>query len=184
MTIQHAYLSEDILGIYLKELFPNTEIIHDQPVPLSNIRNRPDYRIESLKLIVEFDGNFHYTSPTAIINDSKKDQVYLAMGYTIIRVPYYVQMTHNVQHFLFGKACSINGTFPHGFISSKLVLPADFCEMGINKFKLDLVRFSFIEQEIITSLWHRPELLKHELLVFPPSLLTQMNDKMLEYVGE
>ena len=48
------YLNEKLLEIYLKYIFYNHEIIHNKVVPDSGIKNRLDFRIDSLKLIVEF----------------------------------------------------------------------------------------------------------------------------------
>jgi len=50
---------------YLAVIFPDTsDWIHDKSIKEINglkCNYRPDYRSESLKLIVEFDGIFHYT---------------------------------------------------------------------------------------------------------------------------
>jgi hypothetical protein len=64
------------LDIYLKVIFPNiNDWIHDKPLgKINNIsyRIRPDYRSETLKIIVDFDGLQHYTNPNKIIDDFKK----------------------------------------------------------------------------------------------------------------
>ena len=49
------------LECYLKAIFPDVDDwIHDKPIKLKGRLYRPDYRSESLKLIVEFDGMHHY----------------------------------------------------------------------------------------------------------------------------
>lgn len=51
------------LDTYLGVIFPATsDWIHDKSIP-DVTRRRPDYRSESLKLIVEFDGLPHYQNP-------------------------------------------------------------------------------------------------------------------------
>ena len=60
---------------YLKVIFPEIskeEWIHDKGVPGSKSQTRPDYRCESLKLIVEFDGLQHYQKPDVICADEIK----------------------------------------------------------------------------------------------------------------
>ena len=58
---------------YLKEIFPNTtDWIHDKIIKGMIVdgkqsRIRPDYRSESLKLIIEFDGLQHYQNPEKIL---------------------------------------------------------------------------------------------------------------------
>ena len=55
------------LNEYLAVIFPDTnDWIHDKALGEVNgekIRNRPDYRSESLKIIVEFDGLPHHNNP-------------------------------------------------------------------------------------------------------------------------
>lgn len=65
------FLTEKILGEYLEYMF-DFDIVHDKSVPNSNIRNRPDYRIEELKLLIEFDGYRHFCNAKTILNDIKK----------------------------------------------------------------------------------------------------------------
>jgi hypothetical protein len=43
-------------------------------------------------------------------------------------------------------------------------LPADFCTIGVERFKKDLERFNFIKDEIFASLQDN---IKRELEVFP-----------------
>lgn len=164
------YLIESRLGEFLKKLYPNHEFIHDKIVPNLGINNRPDYRNDELKLIVEFDGYQHYTSSSYILTDQKKDEIYSGAGYRIIRIPYFVQLSTDVIQNLFEIDFIINQVYPHGFIDKKAILPADFCELGIHRFKSDLERFSFIKQEIIQSLNAKVAELITLRLVFPPSL--------------
>lgn len=150
------YLTEKTLGIFLEstQFFSNQNPnwIHDKIVPNSGINNRPDFRSDNLKLIVEFDGFQHYTQSSYIIKDEIKDSTYSKMGYTIVRIPYFVQLESRTISYLFGFNYEYKQTYPHGFIDKNAILPADFCELGIERFIKDLQRFSFIKTEIIESL--------------------------------
>ena len=94
------------LDTYLKIIFPNTnDWIHDKVLGKINntiYRIRPDYRSESLKLIVEFDSLLHYNNPDTIIKDFKNNKTYQSLGYKVIRIPYFVQLTNTNVKQLFG----------------------------------------------------------------------------------
>ena len=79
---------------YLKVIFPNVDDwIHDKSIGILNgekCKFRPDYRSETLKMIVEMDGLPHYTSPQNIVNDEMKTKRYEDDGYTVIRIPYFI----------------------------------------------------------------------------------------------
>ena len=93
-----------------------------------------DFRSELHRLIVEFDGDEHYRSARKILRDQERDAVFLAAGYRVIRIPYFVQLKRAVIVALFGDAAedfSDFQQFPHGFIAKTVVMPADFCELGI-----------------------------------------------------
>ena len=165
------YLNESKLGDLLEVLFPNEEFIHDKAVPNSkNKRKRPDYRCDNLKLIIEYDGFGHYTVSKNIISDIDKDLDYTSMGYKVIRIPYFIQLTKEVIYNLFNiKLDKDLYSYPHGFIDKKAVLPADFCELGIKKFREDLERFSFVKEDIIKSLNQHLKT-KDINIILPPSL--------------
>lgn len=149
-----GYLDEAKLGQCLAELFPNNEFIHDKAVPGAGIGNRPDYRCEELKLIVEFDGYQHYCQVDVIYKDRLKDATYTNMGYRIVRIPYFVQLTSNVVNHYFGvDDVDMQIDFPHGFIADKgEKLPAEFCSLGIARFVDELQELHFIQNDIIRSL--------------------------------
>lgn len=91
---------------YLKVIFPDIpekEWIHDKPFPGKRIR--PDYRYEGkkMKLIIEFDGVQHYTNPKRIEDDEKNEKIYKENGYTVVRIPYFVQLTNEVVKIMFGR---------------------------------------------------------------------------------
>lgn len=164
------YLTEENLSEVLKKIFPAEIFIHDKVVPNSNTKTRPDYRCERLKLIIEFDGDQHYRNVKKIRNEIKKDQIYHKLGYKIVRIPYFVQISTLIIEKLFGKKLKYQQTFPHGFISKTVIMPCDFCELGIVKFKIDLEKFSYVKTEIINSLKEKAIELGDKELVVPPSL--------------
>ena len=68
----------------------------------------PDYFIESLGLIFEFDGPDHYNNPFKIIRDERKYRGLKSIKKNgksvkirIIRIPYYFQLTKDVSKFVF-----------------------------------------------------------------------------------
>lgn len=128
------HLTESTLGSTLKDIFPNHEFIHDKIVPNSNCKFRPDYRCDELMTIVEFDGFSHYNSSKRIKSDVIKDNIYSSMGYDIIRVPYFLQLSTDTIASLFKIHHEYEQSYNHGFISSSALLPADFCELGVDKF--------------------------------------------------
>lgn len=93
------------LEVYLKVIFPKIDDwIHDKALGMVNgttYRNRPDYRSEKLKLIIEFDGLQHYTKPDIIAKDLKKNELYKNFGYKVVRIPYFIQLTNKAIITLF-----------------------------------------------------------------------------------
>lgn len=80
------------LDEYLEVIFPEvTDWVHNKGIRQSlggkRLLIRPDYRSETLKLIVEFDGVQHYTSPEQIRKDVSNTENYKRLGYTVVRIP-------------------------------------------------------------------------------------------------
>ena len=162
------YLDDKKLGSALSSLFPGKTFVYDKSVPRSELRARPDYRCDELMLIVEFDGYRHYTLAKTILADETKDACYIALGYSIVRVPYYVQLSSEVIDALFG----LNGrkweqNYAHGFIDENAPLPADFCSLGVDRFEQDLKRVECIRPDIIASLKAKIEILGDVRRVVP-----------------
>jgi hypothetical protein len=172
MTTERPYLEELSLGRFLRErLDPN--IFYNEPVPGIKERFRPDYRCEHSRLIIEFDGNQHYQRAFHVLGDRDRDRVLQSAGYRVIRIPYFVQMTPPVIRHLFGEHITDVTTFkdyPHGFIAKTVVFPADFCELGVQRFFSDLERLSLIAADIRASLDAAVERLGDWRLVYPPSM--------------
>jgi hypothetical protein len=69
-----------------------------------------------------------------------------------------------------GHCLSYKQVYPHGFIDKKAVLPADFCELGVEQFQKDLELYSFFRNDIINSLHDKFAELGNADLVLPRSL--------------
>lgn len=137
------YLNEKLLEIYLKYIFYNHEIIHNKVVPNSGIKNRPDFRIDSLKLIVEFDGYMHYNCTKTILKDTRVTQIWESLGYKVIRLPYFMQMnkqTLNIFYNILNENIDIDilSNYKLGFIDCKALRVKDFCLYGLFRFIEDL----------------------------------------------
>ena len=134
------------LDEYLKIIFPNvTDWIHDKPLGRlddgSFCRKRPDYRSEKLKLIIEFDGIQHYQSVKQIIKDYENTNLYENLGYKVVRIPYFIQLTNEAVEYLFNKKVKrklFNGNIPSLHIGSG---PADICTAGIQRMALEFLQF-------------------------------------------
>lgn len=168
------FLLENSLGDVLKQIFPHTED-WVQNKGFRGCNFRPDYRSDSLKICIEFDGYQHYTKASVIANDKLKDSVYEGAGYSVVRIPYFIQLSQKTLKVLFGIATKWKQLFPHGFVSNEptVRLPADFCEAGLNKFQQDLKTFSCVKKDILESLKLRKEPID---LVLPPSLQHLLNE--------
>lgn len=129
-------------------------------------------------MIVEFDGYLHYTQAKRILQDNEKDANAIKFGYNVIRIPYFVQLSPSMIKELFNLSIpEYQQIYPHGFIDTKACLPADFCELGIEKFKNDLVRFdaSGISQDICISLANRVKSVTTFEYIYPKSLESLLN---------
>ena len=134
------------LEVYLKAIFPEVDDwVHDKA--LGNIngkhyRFRPDYRSERLRLIVEFDGLPHYTNPLNIRKDQEKSQLYESLGYKVVRIPYFIQLSKSVVKVLFNR--DVDEMFDERFpsLGSKdNNTPAFLCLAGIVRMAKEFHRF-------------------------------------------
>lgn len=165
------YLDQNNLYDYLKIIFPDVnDWIIDKCLP--GYRFRPDYRSEQLKLIVEFDGYRHYTVSKQVKADQQRNELYYSLGYKVVRIPMFVQLTTPIIKLLFDVDVQVEQVYPHGFISdaSTLILPADFCYIGIQRFIEDLTTFKIIRQDIIDSLLVKIRKLEDIDIVVPPNI--------------
>jgi len=135
------------LDEYLEIIFPNvTDWIRDKAFGEHNgqkYKIRPDYRSDSLKLIVEFDGLPHYKNPDSIERDKNNQMQYEKCGYTVIRIPYFIQLTNNVVKKLFKvdvKEPLFDGTIPSLGINGQHS-PAYLCPAGIRRMAKEFMEY-------------------------------------------
>ena len=89
------------LDTYLAAIFPGVnDWIHDKN--FTGMRTRPDYRSDTLRMVVEFDGIPHFQSKNVFLKDVEKTERYQAAGYRVVRIPLYINLTTNVINKLFG----------------------------------------------------------------------------------
>jgi len=137
------------LDEYLKVIYPETtDWIYDKAFGWHNevyYRIRPDYRSESLKLVIEVDGLPHYQNPDVIMNDTRKDEIYNTNGYTIVRIPYFIQLTNDAVYKLFNiivpETLFIMTNNTASFSINCRCTPAYLCHMGVQRLKNELVMF-------------------------------------------
>lgn len=129
------------LNEYLKVIFPEIDDwIHDKMIPDivvegRKVKYRPDFRSETLKMIVEFDGLQHFQNPTKIRMDDVKTELYQKLGFKVIRIPYFIQLTRDVVKILFDIDVSMdlfdNNTPSFGIKWNNT--PAFLCPAGIKR---------------------------------------------------
>ncbi len=132
------------LDEYLLTIFPNVnDWVHDEALKNHNSNKRPDYRSEKLKLIVEFDGIPHYTSPLIIKRDQENTEFYENLGYKVVRIPYFIQLTNDavkkmfdvdVQEQLFDENIPSLG-------QNNIGNPSFLCHEGIKRMAKDFALF-------------------------------------------
>jgi len=132
---------------YLKVIFPNTnDWVHNKEIGKINgerCRKRPDYRSETLKLIVEFDGTQHYTDLNKIKEDDEKTKLYESAGYKVVRIPYFIQLSNKAVKTLFGvdvKEELFDESVPSLEITGRYS-PAHLCPAGVERMAREFKRF-------------------------------------------
>ena len=179
------YLTETRLADFITNAFHETQqstkrFIFDKAIPNSGLRTRPDVYDTHTKRIWEFDGDSHYTKAATQNRDKLKDNVYASvLGMKVMHIPYFVQLTDtNTSNMVdLNWLPEYRYDFPHGFISKKCTLPADFNTLGIERFKTELKYLHTLKArggsnvsiatEILQSMWLRESSYgEHESEVF------------------
>lgn len=132
---------------YLKVIYPKiNDWIHDRAlgeIQGKKYRTRPDYRSEKLKMIIEFDGIQHYTKPDIIEKDLKLTKLYTELGYKVVRIPYFIQLTNKAVKQLFGinvKTKLFDGRIPSLGIEGQNT-PAYLCPAGLKRMATEFKKF-------------------------------------------
>lgn len=169
ITIE-GYLLQGKLESALKQLVGEANWLgRELRVPDSRRRWDMAYEIQGHTTVVEFDGDQHYWDSLKIKVDVEKDTVAHSLGYSVVRIPYWVQLTtETVQHY-FGIQAQIAQDFPHGFITTK-IFPASFSELGVSRFFREISALpGSTKNAVISSLQDRAQ--EHGIeYVLPPSL--------------
>ena len=136
------------LDEYLEAIFPEIDDwvynkkIDNLPEDVK-ILSKPDYRSEKLKMIIEFDGIWHYSSPNDIERDLKNQKNYELLGYKVIRIPFFIQLTKEVVKTLFNVDVSFD-LFKEGIPSIGIKCkntPAFLCPSGVVRMAIEFKRF-------------------------------------------
>jgi len=130
---------------YLKVIFPDVnDWVYNSKVPNSTRKFQPDYRSESKKLIVEYDGLPHYVNPDSILNDIEKKQYHESMGYKVVNIPYFIQLSNNAVKELFGvdvkEELFDEKKYPSLGINGRCS-PAYLCSAGVERMAQEFKRF-------------------------------------------
>lgn len=133
---------------YLKVIFPDVgDWIHNKTIKDDNgkslTRCIPDYHSPSLKLVVEFDGVLHYQKPDNIIKDIENTQVYESLGYKVVRIPYFIQLSNTAIGELFGveiRDQMFDEQNPSFGVKWKNT-PAYMCYAGLRRMAIEFHRF-------------------------------------------
>jgi hypothetical protein len=130
----HRTGMEDYIKVIFPEI-PENEWIHDKPFLATGKRIRPDYRCDRLKLIIEFDGVQHYHKPDTIRKDAENQKLYEQLGYKVVRIPYFIQLTNEVVKTMFDREVEqplFDPTIPSMGVRGRNT-PAYCCPAGLER---------------------------------------------------
>lgn len=151
------FLTEKRLKDLVKFVFSNTEIKFNQKIG----KFKPDIFLSEHKLIIEFDGYRHFFIVKNTLRDIALDRFASREKLNIVHIPYFVQIDGNTYPAIFNKYRELDEEitqflksyrYPHGFIDSKAMLPADYCSIGIQRFEFMIDYYSVVRDKIIKSL--------------------------------
>ena len=125
---------EDYLAVIFPEV-PLDKWVHDKPIHGIGKRIRPDYRCDELNLIVEFDGLQHYQQPDKILTDWSNQKFYESIGFQVVRIPYFIQLTNDVVKTMFGRNVQeeLFDAEVHSMAPEWRNTPAWCCPLGIER---------------------------------------------------
>jgi hypothetical protein len=159
-----APLQDNHMESILQRLYPDvTDWKHNgllkdgagQKVTVAGHGFRPDYYSPSLKMVIEIDGDSatkagHYSSAAYCVTDQLKDEAYHRLGLKVVRIPMYVQLSPVMVKHYFGLDYA-EELYPaarmHGFAHPQVCVPADFCSLGLERFRREM---SELPAEVVT----------------------------------
>lgn len=178
-TVNGINIHRTALIDYLLVIFPqipksewHNDEVCDEVYKATGKKIRPDFRCDynEYKIIVEFDGVQHYKQPSTIKQDKDNQAIYESFGYTVYRIPYFIQLTKDVVKTLFGidvQQDLFDPTIP-SMASKGRNTPAFCCPAGIKRMAEDFKKYPQQYQVNIVALEKEEEffsgckLLKHE----------------------
>lgn len=141
------------LDTLLSHIFPGvTDWVHDRPMgslaPMLS-RRRPDYRSETLHMVVEFDGVPHYQSSATIGRDRESYALYGKYGYRVVRVPFFIYPTREAVQRLFGVLVPDLPT--EGYPTLTEVFPADISVVGLVRMYSEFMHYDPMQLALNTE---------------------------------
>ena len=143
------YLSEGCLSDVIQFVFGCTATKQRQvTVPgAGRLRIDASFSLPSgQEVFVEFNGPTHYTSTKVIQRDYALSRFCAEQSIRLVEIPYFIQVTNYSLEKLFGVvvvpfrgAKVITSATQSGFIARPIVMPYDFCLLGIGRFTKDLL---------------------------------------------
>jgi len=120
-----------------------------------------EYRTKEITLLYEYNGHHHYCINSVVEaerDSSITEWVQIDSNHWLISIPYWIQPTCVHSFNWFGVAKDYSNEFPHGFISSKCVLPERFCRAGEERFITELDSLDAdTKQQVINSIKAKTE---------------------------
>lgn len=106
---------------------------------------KPDFwcNYENSKYVIEFDGPDHYNKPDEIRKDKEKQEIYEKFGYTVIHIPYFIQLTNEVVKTMFGVEVHEELFDPNipSMASKGRNTPAYCCPAGLIRMAKDFMKY-------------------------------------------
>ena len=150
-----SYLTERKLAAALQKRVGYRWAGGQVALPVSRRRFDMAYRTHHATVLVEYDGDEHYRDALKIKVDRQKNVLASEKQMRLVRVPYWVQLDTVMARHWFGLEASIEQSFPHGFITTRL-FPASFCGLGVARFRQDLAELpDTVRHAVVSSLRQR-----------------------------
>jgi len=160
-----GYLTQSKLEEVLQEIVGDAWLGAELVVPGTRRRWDMAFSHNGCTTIVEYDGDEHYCNTLKIKADLEKDRAAAGMGYRVVRIPYWVQLTKDTLHHYFGFDAEIEQDFPHGFITTK-IFPASFCPLGIRRFLREIEALpAGVRDSVLASLGERAKQYGEEYVI-------------------
>lgn len=152
-----GYLTQLKLSNALRKIVGDAWRGAEFPVPGSRRRWDMAFSRNGSTTVVEYDGDEHYCNTLKIKVDIEKDQKAAEMGYQVVRIPYWIQLTNETLRHYFGLEAEVVQDFLHGFITTK-ILPASFCALGLQRFMREMDALpSGVRDSVVASIRQRAQ---------------------------